>query len=206
MSFSFIYVERDVEEPVWITHIHLEPVNWGVKLDLDALADDRHFWLGDFDLLCFDVLVEQDWELVKEDLSDCYGKLVLLPCFKLRIQLIHSTSVLSNRLFGDFPLNLHVSMVQVAEHTDRVAFEVSDWPQQVRLVDFPECLVVVFEETVLYHLVRIYLCQVRQDFCRVAHTQELGLFERVDEGVLVGFERGLEHERLLVGLSFVVES
>lgn len=60
------------------------------------------------------------------------------------------------------------------------------------LVDLPEGLVVVLEEPLPQHLVRVLLRQVTQNLGSVADPHMLRLLESVHEGVLVGLKRLLK--------------
>lgn len=74
------------------------------------------------------------------------------------------------------------------------------------LVNFPESLVVIFEQAIFNHFIRVHLRQVRKDFGCITHSQVLRFLERIDECVLVSFKGRLEGEGSLLGAIFVVES
>ena len=65
------------------------------------------------------------------------------------------------------------------------------------LVDLPEGLVVVLEESFPQHLVRVLLRQVTQNLGSVADPHMLRLLESVHEGVLVGLKRLLKAVSML---------
>lgn len=65
------------------------------------------------------------------------------------------------------------------------------------LVDLPEGLVVVLEEPLPQHLVRVLLRQVTQNLGSVADPHMLRLLESVHEGVLVGLKRLLKAVSML---------
>lgn len=107
----------------------MQPVDRRIQLHVHALADDLHIWLANFDLLSFNVLAEEDGELVEEDLAHSQAQLLFLPGFEERVQLRHISSIASNRLLRNFLVNLHVSMVKVAKDSHGVAFEIRNGPQ-----------------------------------------------------------------------------
>lgn len=175
--FSSVQVERNVQEAIRVAHVHLQPVDWGVQLHLHALADDGHLWFCDLDFFSVDILTEQCWERVKEDLSDGHSQLGLLPRFEFWVKLIHSATIFGNWFGWDSLLKLNVCVMQIAQDSDGVAFEISDWSEQVWLVNLPESLVIMFEKAIFDHLVGVDLSQVRQNFTGVSHAQKLRLFQ-----------------------------
>jgi len=125
-SLYCVEVERYVQEAIWVAHVHLEPVDGRVQLHGHTLANHCHFWLCNFDLLCIYVLAEKDRELINENLAARETELFLLPSLELWIQFIHARTILSNWLIRNLSINLHISMVQVAQDSNCVALEVSD--------------------------------------------------------------------------------
>ena len=93
LVYSFVKVERNIEESVRVAHIHLQPVDWRLQLNLDALANHRHLRLSDFDHLRLHVLTEQGRELIHEYFTHSQRQLLLLPLHEHRVQLRHNCPV-----------------------------------------------------------------------------------------------------------------
>lgn len=135
VEYSSVKVERNIEEAIGVAHVHLQPVARRVQLHFHALA--KHFEalrlivVRYFDFFRVDVLTEQLGELVHEDLADRQTQLLLLPCFENWVHFRHAGAVGSNWLVGNPFVDLHVSMVQIAEDSNGVLLEVSDRPKQM---------------------------------------------------------------------------
>lgn len=76
-----------------------------------------------------------------------------------------------DRLISEGLVELHVRMVGVAEHADRVPTEVRDVLHLEVLIDLPESRVVVLQESLVDHLLLVSLAESLRDLISVAHLE-----------------------------------
>lgn len=79
-----------------------------------------------------------------------------MPFLELRTGLLDRT-FLGDGLIGKRLVQLDKSVVCVAEHSNRIPFEVCNVLDLEVLIDLPECGVIVFKEPFVNHLLLVFL-------------------------------------------------